>query len=94
MEVILLWNLAGKTQLENAGLTQVARLSATRLALNLFKERGIFGLYKGLGATFARDVTFSMVYFPLFAHFNSLVSSVVDSLVFINLDPWYESVIK
>lgn len=63
---------AGKTQLENAGLTQVARLSATRLALNLFKERGIFGLYKGLGATFARDVTFSMVYFPLFAHFNSL----------------------
>ena len=32
------------------------------------------GLYKGAGATMFRDVTFSAIYFPLFAHLNALVS--------------------
>ncbi|ESN93603.1 hypothetical protein HELRODRAFT_193984 [Helobdella robusta] len=68
---------AGKAQLDTAvgggaGLAQVQKLSATRLAMGLLRERGIFGLYKGLGATFTRDVTFSAIYFPLFAHLNSL----------------------
>ncbi len=49
------------------------RMSATSLALQLLRERGVFGLYRGLNATFARDVTFSAIYFPLFAHLNSLV---------------------
>lgn len=49
------------------------RPSATRIALQLFKEKGILGLYKGMGATFLRDVTFSAIYFPLFAHLNALV---------------------
>ena len=52
----------------------VVRMSATSLALQLVKERGIFGLYKGVGATAVRDVTFSVVYFPLFAHLNAVVS--------------------
>lgn len=30
------------------------------------------GLYKGTAATMLRDVSFSVVYFPLFAHLNSL----------------------
>lgn len=55
--------LAGKT---------VQKTSATELALRLFKQHGIFGLYKGTGATMLRDVTFSMIYFPLFATLNDL----------------------
>jgi len=42
--------------------------------LELLKQRGVFGLYKGFGATAARDVTFSVIYFPLFANLNALVS--------------------
>lgn len=56
------------------GQTNAPKVSATTIALNLFKEKGIFGLYKGMGATFLRDVTFSAIYFPLFANFNKLVS--------------------
>ena len=68
---------AGKTS-DSVGVTATAngvvRLSASGLALQLLKERGVFGLYKGFGATAARDVTFSVIYFPLFANLNSLVS--------------------
>lgn len=46
--------------------------SATQIALTLVRTRGIFGLYRGIGATMYRDVTFSAIYFPLFAHLNSL----------------------
>ncbi|CAF0884737.1 unnamed protein product [Didymodactylos carnosus] len=57
-----------------SGVTQSSTspqaVNARQLALQLFKEKGIFGLYKGLGATFTRDVCFSMMYFPLFAYFN------------------------
>ncbi|CDW58945.1 mitochondrial glutamate carrier 1 [Trichuris trichiura] len=58
-----------KIQLQDAGRTG---FSATRIALNIIKSNGILGLYKGTGATVARDVTFSIMYFPLFAHINSL----------------------
>lgn len=53
--------LAGKT---------VQKTSATSITLQLLKEKGISGLYKGTGATALRDVTFSVVYFPLFAFLN------------------------
>lgn len=53
--------LAGKT---------VPKVSASQLALRLFREKGIAGLYKGIGATMARDVSFSVLYFPLFATLN------------------------
>lgn len=49
----------------------VPKTSATKIALELFREKGIFGLYKGIGATTLRDVSFSIVYFPLFATLNS-----------------------
>lgn len=47
--------------------------NARQLAMQLFREKGILGLYKGVGATFTRDVVFSMMYFPLFAYFNDKV---------------------
>lgn len=42
------------------------------MATQLIRERGLVGLYRGTGATMLRDVTFSVIYFPLFAHLNSL----------------------
>jgi solute carrier family 25 glutamate transporter 18/22 len=50
----------------------VQKTSATSITLQLLKEKGISGLYKGTGATALRDVTFSVVYFPLFATLNQL----------------------
>ncbi|KAB7499966.1 Mitochondrial glutamate carrier 1 [Armadillidium nasatum] len=48
------------------------KISATAITLKLLKEKGIVGLYKGTTATMLRDVSFSVCYFPLFAHLNSL----------------------
>lgn len=50
------------------------KLSAVGLTIDLLRERGVFGFYKGIGPTMARDVSFSVLYFPLFAYLNSLVS--------------------
>ncbi|KFD51537.1 glutamate carrier 1 family protein [Trichuris suis] len=61
-----------KIQLQDAGRTASVKSSATRVALDIIRNNGILGLYKGTGATIARDVTFSIMYFPLFAHINSL----------------------
>lgn len=52
--------------------TVVKKASATKIALELIRTHGILGLYKGIGATMARDVTFSMIYFPLFATINDM----------------------
>lgn len=51
---------------------KIERITATLLTKRLLKERGIFGLYKGVTATGARDVSFSIVYFPLFATLNNV----------------------
>jgi len=45
-------------------------LTSRQLAMQLYRGKGIMGLYQGVGATFSRDVVFSMMYFPLFAYFN------------------------
>jgi hypothetical protein len=50
-----------------------AKLTATQLTKSLLKEKGIAGLYRGTYPTMARDVSFSVVYFPLFATLDSLV---------------------
>lgn len=64
---------AGRVQASNkAEGKKVAKLSAWTLTKELFKEKGILGLYRGTGATALRDVSFSIVYFPLFARLNSL----------------------
>jgi solute carrier family 25 glutamate transporter 18/22 len=43
------------------------------LAFRLVREKGLVGLYQGVGPTMARDVTFSVIYFPLFAALDGLV---------------------
>lgn len=37
-------------------------------ALNVIRELGIFGLYKGARACMMRDIGFSAIYFPTYAH--------------------------
>lgn len=70
-----------KIQMQDAGRVaaaaklagkEVKQTSAMELTRNLLRERGIFGLYRGIGATGLRDVSFSVIYFPLFARLNAL----------------------
>ncbi|PSN53601.1 Mitochondrial glutamate carrier 1 [Blattella germanica] len=68
-----------KIQLQDAGRTAVKegaaavqRQTALGITMELLRTKGILGLYKGVGATAFRDVSFSVVYFPLFAHLNAL----------------------
>ncbi|CAD6188722.1 unnamed protein product [Caenorhabditis auriculariae] len=64
-----------KIQMQDQGRTLKPgqkKLSALELTQKIVKENGIAGLYKGLSSTFARDVTFSVIYFPLFAYLDSL----------------------
>uniref|UniRef100_A0A7E5A049 Mitochondrial glutamate carrier 1-like n=1 Tax=Panagrellus redivivus TaxID=6233 RepID=A0A7E5A049_PANRE len=57
-----------KIQMQQSGGNE----SAWRLAKELYQKNGIAGLYRGLISTIGRDVPFSMIYFPLFAKFDSL----------------------
>lgn len=50
----------------------VPKVSATLLARELVASNGLFGLYRGVSATGMRDVTFSIIYFPMFARLNAL----------------------
>ncbi|KAI3371253.1 hypothetical protein L3Q82_023870, partial [Scortum barcoo] len=55
-----------------AGAVETKSPTAMQLTRELLREKGIAGLYKGLGATLLRDVPFSIIYFPLFANLNNL----------------------
>ena len=73
-----------KIALQDAGRTAKAGskpVTATEVAMKVFKEKGIRGFFHGGTATFARDVTFSSVYFPLFAILNEKASNFILNLV-------------
>ena len=61
---------------EGGSAKAAPKVTATAITMRLLKEKGIVGLYKGSAATLLRDVSFSAVYFPLFAHLNALVSAL------------------
>ncbi|XP_063285797.1 electrogenic aspartate/glutamate antiporter SLC25A12, mitochondrial [Pelobates fuscus] len=43
-------------------------------ALTVLRELGFFGLYKGAKACFLRDIPFSAIYFPVYAHGKTLLA--------------------
>merc|ERR1719369_185055 len=43
-------------------------------AWGVVKELGFFGLYKGSRACFLRDIPFSMIFFPSYAHFKPMLA--------------------
>nr|XP_043867918.1 calcium-binding mitochondrial carrier protein Aralar1-like isoform X2 [Solea senegalensis] len=60
-----------KIRLQVAGeITTGPRVSA----LNVVRELGFFGLYKGAKACFLRDIPFSAIYFPVYAHTKELMA--------------------
>ncbi|CAJ0563042.1 unnamed protein product, partial [Mesorhabditis spiculigera] len=48
------------------------RVSPAVILRQLLADRGFRGLYRGVAPTLARDVTFSVIYFPLFAKLDSM----------------------
>ncbi|XP_008297737.1 calcium-binding mitochondrial carrier protein Aralar2 isoform X1 [Stegastes partitus] len=60
-----------KIRLQVAGeITTGPRVSA----LSVIKDLGFFGLYKGSKACFLRDIPFSAIYFPCYAHTKAYLS--------------------
>ncbi|XP_019713155.1 calcium-binding mitochondrial carrier protein Aralar1-like [Hippocampus comes] len=60
-----------KIRLQVAGeITTGSRVSA----LNVVRELGFFGLYKGAKACFLRDIPFSAIYFPVYAHTKQMLA--------------------
>ncbi|XP_061647641.1 electrogenic aspartate/glutamate antiporter SLC25A12, mitochondrial-like [Phyllopteryx taeniolatus] len=60
-----------KIRLQVAGeITTGPRVSA----LNVVRDLGFFGLYKGAKACFLRDIPFSAIYFPVYAHTKEMLA--------------------
>ncbi|CAB1350746.1 unnamed protein product [Coregonus sp. 'balchen'] len=67
-----------KIRLQVAGeITTGPRVSA----ISVIKDLGFFGLYKGAKACFLRDIPFSAIYFPCYAHVKAYMSMPAASLV-------------
>lgn len=71
--------MASQAGLNGAAVEPISpRPTAIAISRELLREKGIAGLYKGLGATILRDVPFSIIYFPLFANLNKLGQKTPD----------------
>jgi len=64
--------VAAQLKASGQSTANLPKISALGITKELIKTKGILGLYKGTGATMLRDVSFSVVYFPLFANLNRL----------------------
>jgi len=64
--------LAAQMKAAGQSTKDLPKISALSVTRELLATKGISGLYKGVGATMLRDVSFSVVYFPLFATLNDL----------------------
>ncbi|MCL4123586.1 UNVERIFIED_CONTAM: hypothetical protein GTU68_003129 [Idotea baltica] len=60
-----------KIRLQVAGEIATAKKIS---AVNVIKDLGFMGLYKGARACFLRDIPFSMIYFPVYAHSKTLLA--------------------
>ncbi|CAH1775700.1 unnamed protein product [Owenia fusiformis] len=61
-----------KIRLQVAG--EIASTAKSVSAISVIKELGFFGLYKGASACLLRDIPFSAIYFPSYAHGKKLLS--------------------
>jgi len=64
--------VAAQLKASGQSTAHLPKISALSVTKELLRTKGILGLYKGTRATMLRDVSFSMVYFPLFANLNKL----------------------
>jgi solute carrier family 25 glutamate transporter 18/22 len=64
--------VAAQLKASGQSTAHLPKISALSVTMELLRTKGILGLYRGTGATMMRDVSFSMVYFPLFANLNTL----------------------
>lgn len=64
-----------KIQMQDQGRTLKPgqkKFTVVELITKIFREEGFKGFYRGVRSTMARDVIFSMLYFPLFAELDRL----------------------
>ena len=64
--------VAAQLKAQGQSTAHLPKISALSITRELLATKGIFGLYRGATATLLRDIPFSLVYFPLFAHLNTL----------------------
>lgn len=57
-----------KIRLQVQGIAAKAEGAAPRGAMHIVRQLGLLGLYKGAAACLLRDIPFSAIYFPAYAH--------------------------
>ena len=61
-----------KIRLQTQGeMLKAGTIKEAQSAMSICRELGLRGLYKGSAACFMRDIPFSGIYFPLYAHVKS-----------------------
>ena len=58
-----------KIRLQIQGEAAKAEGAVPRGAIHIVRSLGLLGLYKGASACLLRDIPFSAIYFPAYAHF-------------------------